>query len=205
MKISAPGPGARRWPSRRPRATTCCCGRVTPTTGRGDAARSAATGATCPRCRCQRPALQRPAGRARPWRCRPAGHGHADVRPARPAAALPAGQPAVWLCKGFEAGTGLLGHEIAQRGPAALCGAVGPELRARGGARPAHGAGGRQRRRRAGGRPGRRGLHGDSLRIYTASDIVGVEVGGAVKNVMAIATGMLDGLAARAAHPVRRG
>jgi glycerol-3-phosphate dehydrogenase (NAD(P)+) len=43
------------------------------------------------------------------------------------------------------------------------------------------------------------GLHGDSLRIYTASDIVGVEVGGAVKNVMAIATGMLDGLAASGA------
>ncbi|WP_043817711.1 NAD(P)H-dependent glycerol-3-phosphate dehydrogenase, partial [Rubrivivax gelatinosus] len=35
-----------------------------------------------------------------------------------------------------------------------------------------------------------------SLRVYTARDIVGVEVGGAVKNVLAIATGIGDGLAA---------
>lgn len=28
--------------------------------------------------------------------------------------ALPAGQSAVWLCKGFEAGSGLLGHELAR-------------------------------------------------------------------------------------------
>jgi len=33
------------------------------------------------------------------------------------------------------------------------------------------------------------------LRIYTSDDAVGVEVGGAVKNVMAIATGIADGLA----------
>jgi glycerol-3-phosphate dehydrogenase (NAD(P)+) len=32
------------------------------------------------------------------------------------------------------------------------------------------------------------------LRIYTSSDPVGVEVGGAVKNVMAIATGIADGM-----------
>ena len=34
-----------------------------------------------------------------------------------------------------------------------------------------------------------------SLRVYASSDIVGVEVGGAVKNVLAIATGLCDGLA----------
>jgi glycerol-3-phosphate dehydrogenase (NAD(P)+) len=33
------------------------------------------------------------------------------------------------------------------------------------------------------------------MRVYENSDIVGVEVGGAVKNVMAIATGLCDGLA----------
>ena len=38
-------------------------------------------------------------------------------------------------------------------------------------------------------------LHGDALRIYTSDDAIGVEVGGAVKNVMAIATGIADGLA----------
>ena len=37
-------------------------------------------------------------------------------------------------------------------------------------------------------------LHGDALRIYTSDDAIGVEVGGAVKNVMAIATGIADGL-----------
>lgn len=37
-------------------------------------------------------------------------------------------------------------------------------------------------------------LHGGDFRAYTSTDIVGVEVGGAVKNVMAIATGVADGL-----------
>ncbi len=36
--------------------------------------------------------------------------------------------------------------------------------------------------------------HGVQARIYTAPDIVGVEVGGALKNVMAIACGISDGL-----------
>jgi glycerol-3-phosphate dehydrogenase (NAD(P)+) len=39
-------------------------------------------------------------------------------------------------------------------------------------------------------------FHGDALRVYTSTDVVGVEVGGAVKNVLAIATGILDGLPA---------
>ncbi|HYW56883.1 MAG TPA: NAD(P)H-dependent glycerol-3-phosphate dehydrogenase [Polaromonas sp.] len=37
-------------------------------------------------------------------------------------------------------------------------------------------------------------FHGPSLRVYANEDIVGVEVGGAVKNVLAIATGLCDGL-----------
>jgi glycerol-3-phosphate dehydrogenase (NAD(P)+) len=37
-------------------------------------------------------------------------------------------------------------------------------------------------------------LHGGALRVYTSSDVVGVEVGGALKNVLAIATGIVDGL-----------
>jgi len=37
-------------------------------------------------------------------------------------------------------------------------------------------------------------FHGGNLRIYTTSDIVGVELGGAVKNVLAIAAGISDGL-----------
>ena len=37
-------------------------------------------------------------------------------------------------------------------------------------------------------------LHGARLRLYANDDIIGAEVGGAVKNVMAIATGICDGL-----------
>lgn len=37
-------------------------------------------------------------------------------------------------------------------------------------------------------------FHGPTLRVYATSDMVGVEVGGAVKNVLAIATGLCDGL-----------
>lgn len=37
-------------------------------------------------------------------------------------------------------------------------------------------------------------LHGDGFRAYTASDLIGVEIGGAAKNVIAIAVGIADGL-----------
>lgn len=37
-------------------------------------------------------------------------------------------------------------------------------------------------------------FHGPCLRVYANDDIVGVEVGGALKNVLAIATGLCDGL-----------
>lgn len=39
-----------------------------------------------------------------------------------------------------------------------------------------------------------RQLHSRRLRIYANDDLVGVEVGDAVKNVLAIATGVCDGL-----------
>ena len=37
-------------------------------------------------------------------------------------------------------------------------------------------------------------FHGPTLRVYASDDVVGVEVGGAVKNVLAIAAGLCDGL-----------
>ena len=37
-------------------------------------------------------------------------------------------------------------------------------------------------------------IHGGNLRVYNSSDVIGVSVGGAVKNVMAIAAGISDGM-----------
>ena len=111
-------------------------------------------------------------------------------------ARLPAHAPGVmWLCKGFEASSGLLGHELAQSVcPTARVGVLsGPSFAlevARGQPTALVAAstdtGLCQEAIAA--------LHSDSLRIYTSADVVGVEVGGAVKNVLAIATGIADGM-----------
>lgn len=37
-------------------------------------------------------------------------------------------------------------------------------------------------------------MHGNNVRVYTSQDVVGVAVGGALKNVMAIAAGICDGM-----------
>ena len=109
---------------------------------------------------------------------------------------LPPRPPGVlWLCKGFQEGTGRLGHEVARDAcPGARVGVLsGPSFalevaRAQPTALVAASddAGLRQQAIDA--------LHGGALRIYTSNDPVGVEVGGAVKNVLAIATGIADGM-----------
>jgi len=110
--------------------------------------------------------------------------------------ALRSEAPLVWLCKGLEESEHLLAHEVVARdwpeaavrsgplsgpsfalevaqglpaaltvaGPAAYCETV------------------------------THALHGGALRIYSSSDVIGVEVGGTVKNVLAIATGISDAL-----------
>jgi len=106
------------------------------------------------------------------------------------------GAPVLWVCKGFEAGSGLLPHQVVGEmlGDALVYGALsGPSFA----------------QEVASGQPtavvlatndyaeaGRlaRELHGASLRIYANDDLVGVEIGGAVKNVLAIAAGVCDGL-----------
>ena len=107
--------------------------------------------------------------------------------------------PVAWLCKGFEAPTtqttGLLGHEVrAQVAPDLQAGVLsGPSFAlevARGQptalvAASEH-ASVRDTLVAA--------FHSPTLRVYANDDIVGVEVGGAVKNVLAIATGLCDGL-----------
>lgn len=117
--------------------------------------------------------------------------------------------PVAWLCKGFEAAEptdldsdsdnlecfGLLAHEVrAQVAPHLIAGILsGPSFA----------------QEVACGQPTAlvaasphasvrdalvQALHGPSVRVYANDDIVGVEVGGAVKNVLAIATGLCDGL-----------
>lgn len=110
----------------------------------------------------------------------------------------------VWLCKGFERASGRLAHEV-----------VREEMGAQVPAGPLSGPSFAQEV--AAGLPTAltvagavpfcecvtEALHGGALRIYSSDDVIGVEVGGAVKNVLAIATGICDalelGLNARAA------
>lgn len=111
--------------------------------------------------------------------------------------ALPADAPGVlWLCKGFEEGTGWLGHEIAASACPTLAVGVlsGPSFAievARGQPTALVAASTSP----ALCEQAVAALHGETLRIYTSNDPIGVEVGGAVKNVLAIATGLADGMA----------
>ncbi len=110
-------------------------------------------------------------------------------------ARVPAQAPVLWLCKGFEKNTGRLGHEIAREarphgrhgvlsGPSfAIEVALGQPTALVAASTDA-----------ALCEQAVSAFHSDSLRIYTSLDPVGVEVGGAVKNVLAIATGIADGL-----------
>lgn len=110
--------------------------------------------------------------------------------------ALACTSPLLWVCKGFEAGSGKLPHQVVAEvlGEQAVCGALsGPSFA----------------EEVAAGQPTAvalaandhafavetaRQLHTRRLRIYANDDLIGVEVGGAVKNVLAIATGICDGL-----------
>ncbi len=104
--------------------------------------------------------------------------------------------PVAWLCKGFESGPqGLLGHEVqAQAAPALAAGALsGPSFAqevAEGRPTALVAASPHARVREA----LVAGFHAGNLRVYANDDLPGVEVGGAVKNVLAIATGLCDGL-----------
>jgi glycerol-3-phosphate dehydrogenase (NAD(P)+) len=109
---------------------------------------------------------------------------------------LKAGQGIAWACKGLEPGTGRFLHEPAQalfgdERPLAVV--TGPsfakEVAANlptavtvAGTDPAYCA------RIAA------ALHGGNFRAYTSDDIVGAELGGSVKNVLAVATGICDGM-----------
>jgi len=111
---------------------------------------------------------------------------------------LRAGAPALpflWVCKGLEAGSGLLPHQVvAEVMGEAACGALtGPSFALE----VAHGlptAITLAASDAAFAEAMAQALHGGNLRVYANYDLVGAEVGGAVKNVLAIATGICDGL-----------
>ena len=108
-------------------------------------------------------------------------------------------RPALWLCKGFEAGTGALGHEVARSvQPDTVCGVLSGPSFALEVARQQPTALVVASENTALAALTVEAFHSEALRIYTTTDLVGVEVGGAVKNVLAIAVGVLDGLAAAA-------
>lgn len=105
-------------------------------------------------------------------------------------------QNVVWLCKGFEENTRLLPHQVVKQelGAHILAGALsGPSFA----------------QEVAQGLPCAltiassspelcqlvvNAAHSPNLRVYSSDDVIGVEVGGAVKNILAIATGVADGL-----------
>ena len=115
--------------------------------------------------------------------------------------------PVAWLCKGFETpqkddtftsfhpSLGLLAHEVRGRvAPDLIAGVLsGPSFAqevARGQPTALVAASEHAAVRDA----LVAAFHSPALRVYANDDIVGVEVGGAVKNVLAIATGLCDGL-----------
>ncbi len=104
--------------------------------------------------------------------------------------------PLLWVCKGFETGSGLLPHQIVGEmlpGDAVFGALSGPSFAEEvASGQPTAVALAANRLDDA--REMARELHGNRLRIYPNDDLIGVEVGGAVKNVLAIATGVCDGL-----------
>jgi glycerol-3-phosphate dehydrogenase (NAD(P)+) len=100
-----------------------------------------------------------------------------------------------WATKGFEIATGLLPHQIAHELLGARPGAVlsGPTFaREVGAGLPTAMTVASRDERFA--KELARSLSGPNFRAYTQTDIMGVEVGGAVKNVIAIGSGIADGM-----------
>jgi glycerol-3-phosphate dehydrogenase (NAD(P)+) len=120
----------------------------------------------------------------------------AGLRDALGAVASSSVAAVLWACKGFEQGSGLLPHQVAAGVlPAALSrGAFSGPSFAIEVARGLPTAITVASEDLAFARAMVASLHSPRLRLYANDDLTGVEVGGAVKNVMAIATGVCDGL-----------
>jgi len=106
------------------------------------------------------------------------------------------GQGVAWACKGFEPGSGRLLHQVAREllspeTPLAIV--TGPSFAKEVAmnlptAVTVAGTDSVFTKVMAA------ALHGGRFRAYTSDDMIGAELGGAVKNVMAVATGMCDGM-----------
>lgn len=104
--------------------------------------------------------------------------------------------PVIWLCKGFEAGSSKLPHQVADEelSPDVPRGVLSGPSFAQEVARGVPAAVTLGAADSAFAAQMARELHGARLRIYSSDDVIGVEVGAAVKNVIAIAAGISDGL-----------
>jgi glycerol-3-phosphate dehydrogenase (NAD(P)+) len=106
------------------------------------------------------------------------------------------GAPFVWLCKGLEEGSGRLAHQIVLE---QMGGAIDNSGPLSGPSFAMEVARGLPTALTVAGSAAfcalvTDALHGGALRIYSTHDVIGVEVGGAVKNVLAIAAGIADAL-----------
>ncbi len=105
-------------------------------------------------------------------------------------------RPVIWACKGFEQASGELPHQVVAEtlGARATCAALsGPSFalevaQGRPTALTLASLDAQFAKRMA------RELHQPMVRVYFSTDLVGVEIGGAVKNIMAVAAGICDGL-----------
>ena len=105
--------------------------------------------------------------------------------------------PLVWACKGFDAATGELPHQIVHRVRAGggACGVLSGPSFADEVARGLPAALTLASTDEAFALSAAQALHSARLRVYSSNDVIGVEIGGAAKNVLAIAAGICDGLA----------
>lgn len=116
---------------------------------------------------------------------------------AKLAAILPRDIPVCCVSKGLEADThktlsSLIGEELPHNPCVILSGPSHAEEIAKGSATTVVAAS----RDRAAAELVQDTLMNETLRIYTSDDVLGVELGGAIKNVIALAAGALDGLSA---------
>lgn len=109
---------------------------------------------------------------------------------------LAPGVPVIWACKGFEAGSHKLPHQVAAEalGRERLQGVISGPSFAREVALDLPTALAIASADQDFARRTAVAMHSRRLRVYASNDIVGVELGGAVKNVLAIAAGISDGM-----------